>query len=67
MAATSRDGDSSDPGGISGDKLAWHALCDELGRPADTSLGDVLIALEATAVPLEVARRILRPSDLLAS
>lgn len=48
-------------------RLAWHVLCGELGTPTGASLPEVLVALEATAVPLEVARRILRPSDRLAS
>lgn len=45
-----------------GSAVAWSALCEVLGAPENIPLPDLLAALDATAVPLEVARRILLPN-----
>lgn len=50
--------------GTTGELIAWHALCGQLGRTPDATLGDVLRDLHADAVPEELARRILRPTFL---
>lgn len=46
--------------------FAWHALCTDLGRDATCSINEVLEVLAVEAVPLELARRLLRPTSTAA-
>lgn len=48
--------------GQAADELVWTTLCANVGRSRNCGLADIIDALSASGVPLEVARRILTPS-----